>query len=448
MRLQFNKLIAWAAPCLPIAAVGLPMVVYLPPYYAGTLGLPLATVGFLFLLVRFIDVPIDLFIGTLIDNTRSRFGRFRPWLVAGSLIMSVGVWGLFFAEPGVSAPVTFAWLLLLYLGWSAMYLAQTSWGATLSEDYAERARIFGWWTAMNIVGTLLMLIIPPVVARAIPGEGEAPGIHAMGWFVIALLPTTAILAAVITGHTGRPITTPHVRWRDVTAIVKDRRMARLLIADALVNMAPGVTGALFLFFFTRVGLYSPAEASTLLLFYFAGGLLAAGLWTRFAQSRGKHIALTAAAAWYAVTQFGVVVLPPNSYAIAAVAMFIAGVPAAAPAFLLRAMLADLTDAQRLDSASSTDTTGTAYAVLTVTQKLAYGVPVGLTYPVLGAIGFNAAPGAANSDSALLGLTLLFTIPPAILAVGAGIAAWGWPITATEHARVRAALDARDAATPA
>ena len=44
MRVKLKHLLAWCGPCLPVAALGLPLVVYLPPHYAGTLGLPLATV--------------------------------------------------------------------------------------------------------------------------------------------------------------------------------------------------------------------------------------------------------------------------------------------------------------------------------------------------------------------------------------------------------------------
>ena len=59
MRVRLGRLLAWCGPCLPVAALGLPLVVYLPPHFAGTLGLPLATVGFIFALVRIIDIPID-----------------------------------------------------------------------------------------------------------------------------------------------------------------------------------------------------------------------------------------------------------------------------------------------------------------------------------------------------------------------------------------------------
>ena len=52
------SLLAFSGVSLPLAAAGLPFVVYLPPYYAGPLGLSLSVVGVLFLIVRLIDVPL------------------------------------------------------------------------------------------------------------------------------------------------------------------------------------------------------------------------------------------------------------------------------------------------------------------------------------------------------------------------------------------------------
>ena len=125
------------------------------------------------------------------------------------------------------------------------------------------------------------------------------------------------------------------------------------------------------------------------------------------------------------------------------AFIFAGVPISAPPFLLRAMLADLTDAQDLDGRrrgeSAADTTGLNYAILTATQKLGYAIPVGLTYPILGLIGFDPTPGATNSSSAIEGLTFLFVFPPLLLGALAAWLIWRWPITAEVHARIRAEL---------
>jgi Na+/melibiose symporter-like transporter len=121
-------------------------------------------------------------------------------------------------------------------------------------------------------------------------------------------------------------------------------------------------------------------------------------------------------------------------------MAIAGVPFAAPNFLLRAMLADLNDAQALDQrlagGEGAETTGLNFAILTATAKLGFAIPVGLTYPLLAIIGFDPKPGAANSAAAIRGLELLFAFPSAALAGIAVLLIWKWPITAEVHADIR------------
>src|SRR3954471_1026307 len=112
--LKRRILAAFAGPGLPIGAVGLPMIVYLPPYYAGTLGLDLAAVGLVFFLVRALDLPLDPLLGHWMDRTRSRFGRYRPWLVAGGITLALGVYMVFMAKPGLSAFTAFAYLMLIY----------------------------------------------------------------------------------------------------------------------------------------------------------------------------------------------------------------------------------------------------------------------------------------------------------------------------------------------
>lgn len=443
MRTRLAHLLAWCSPGLPVAALGLPLVVYLPPHYAGTLGLPLATVGFLFALVRIVDIPLDPLLGALMDNTRSRWGQFRPWILGGSLVMMLGALLLFLAEPGVTALQTFLALFILYIGFSCMNLAQVSWGSRLSGDYGERARIFGVWTAFNVFGTLTVLFIPPVLFRLMPGAPPSAGIHAMGWFIVALAPLTALAAAAIVPEGEAPSDSHRVNAADVRRVLSDRRMLRLLLVDLLLSVAPGITGALLLFFFTAARGVPQGTASALLLGYFVAGLASAPVWIRLARQWGKHRAASAAAIWMGLAMLGVLLVPTGNVPLAAAAMMIAGIPFAAPNFLLRAMLADLNDAQqldrRLDGSDGAETTGLNFAILTATAKLGYAIPVGLTYPLLDLIGFDPAPGARNGADALLGLELLFAVPSAVLASLAALIVWKWPITADVHADIRARL---------
>lgn len=436
MRITHGTLAAYAAPCLPIAAVGLPVVVYLPPYYATTLGLDIAVVGFIFFIVRVVDVPLDPIIGHLLDRTRSRFGRFRPWLVGGALVMMCGILAVFMARPGIPPPLAFAGLLLMYVGYSAALVSHTAWGAVLSDDYHERSRIFGWWQATNVLGLLLILAVPPL-AQAIAGKDDpAIGVHAMGWVIIVTLPLAVALNLAAVPERAR-VGGRHHRLADIVDIARLPLMRRLLLVDLLANLAPGVSGALLLFFFEAARGYPIAQASTLLLFYFAAGIAAAPFWVRIARRVSKHRAIMSALIAYAILQTATMLIPADNFAIAAFGMAVAGIPAVAPAFLLRAMLADLSDAETLRTGH--ERTGLFYAALAAVQKLGYAIPVGVSYSVLGIIGFVPELGQANTPAAITGLTLLFIGPPAILALAAAAAVRGWPIDAAAHARTTAAL---------
>ena len=433
--LKRRTLAAFAGPGLPFGAVGLPMIVYLPPYYAGSLGLDLAAVGLVFFLVRAIDLPLDPLLGHMMDRTRSRFGRYRPWLLAGGLTLAAGVWLVFMAEPGLSAFAAFAFLMILYLGYSLTAVAQLGWGATLSDDYHQRSRIFSWWMAAQVLGMILVLLLPPLL-----GGGAAGGIHAMGWFVIVLAPLTVLAMALWVPERDRVGERPHASLAELKALARNPLLLRLILLDVLTSVAPGITGAMFLFYFEhRLG-FGAREASLLLLVYFIAGFAAAPLWIALARRIGKHRALMAAGISYACFHFGLSLLPPAGYWIALPAMAIAGLPYIAAPSLLRAMLNDAADVDRLET--GLDRNALLQALLTSTQKISYALPVAVIYPVLSLIGFNPKPGAGNTENAIWGMTLLFVVSPLILMLAAAWIASRWPLDREAHGKVQEALAAR------
>src|ERR1700739_458087 len=94
-------LLALAGMSLPLAALSLPLVVMIPEHYANALGLPLAGVGLIFTSVRIFDIVIDPLLGAAMDRTRTRWGRYKPWVVVAAPAMMVATFMLFTARPGV-----------------------------------------------------------------------------------------------------------------------------------------------------------------------------------------------------------------------------------------------------------------------------------------------------------------------------------------------------------
>jgi glycoside/pentoside/hexuronide:cation symporter, GPH family len=436
------QLIAFAAPSLPLAGFGLPLAVHLPNYYAEELGLPLAAVGLAFMWVKLIDIAADPVIGALMDRTRTPLGRFRAWLLAATPVLMLSAWMLFMARPGVGQAYLWLWLLVAYIGFSMGSLAQTAWGAVLSPDYDQRSRIYGWWQAGNVVGMLLLLLLPVLLQFGL-GAGRQAGMRAMGLYVVALLPLATALAL---WRTPEPLHASRDRadWRDYLALFRFGSVRRILVIDILMAWAPALTAALFFFYFSQIKGIPQAQANLLLLVYFASGLAGAPLWSWLATRLGKHRALALVSLTMAA---GLVVLHltplPNLWVAAAV-LALGGLPFSGSMLILRAMLADVGDQIRLETGA--DRTGLLYSILTATLKTAQALAVGLSYVGLQLAGFRAD--AANDPDALLGLQLLFVSLPVAVCLLAAAATLGYRLDARRHAEIRAELERRDAAATA
>ncbi len=117
---------------MPVAAIGVVLFVYLPPYLAGHLGVSLGTIAAVWASVRLIDLFVDPTLAHFMDRTETRMGRYRAWLAGGVPIFALATYMLFFASKGIGGFYVFAWLFVLYLGISVLSLSQSAWSATLA----------------------------------------------------------------------------------------------------------------------------------------------------------------------------------------------------------------------------------------------------------------------------------------------------------------------------
>ena len=86
----------------PWAVVGIPVYVYIPKFYTDVVGINITVLGYLLLGVRVFDAITDPAIGYFSDRTRTRFGRRRPYIAAGSLILALSIYFLF--NPPYASP--------------------------------------------------------------------------------------------------------------------------------------------------------------------------------------------------------------------------------------------------------------------------------------------------------------------------------------------------------
>lgn len=435
-------LAAFSAVCLPLAAFGVALPITLPEFYASHIGIDIATVGLVFMAVRAIDIFVDPLIGAAMDRTNGRFGRYRPWMAASGPVLMLSALMMFVtAQPGAGPLYLFTWLLVLYLGFSVGTLGQLGWASVLAPEYDQRSRVYAWWQAFNIIGVIGILVLPAAVMQT--GLGDyVDGVRIMGWVIIALLPLTLILAFFAVPEPVNRGQAPHGGLSAYLSLLKRPSVSRLLAADLLLGVAPGITGALVFYFFDQVKGFERAESSLFMLLYFVGGLAGAPIWARLATRLGKANALIVSSAVFAGLYVVATLLPGGSFALTAAAMFVAGLPYAAGLFLLRAMMADAGDEVRLET--GVDRTGLMFSILSATTKLGHVFAL-IPYALLGWAGFQAAPPpGGNSAQSLMLLQVLFISAPAVLFVLAALVLRNYPLTPARHEEIRAQLATRDA----
>jgi Na+/melibiose symporter-like transporter len=438
-KLSARVLASYSGVTIPMAAMGMPIAVYLPPFYSDGLGLSLVTVGTVFTLARIWDVVTDPIMGLVIDRFDSRWGRRKHWIALSIPILMVSVWAVFMPDPdAVSGGYLLFWMIALYVGYTMLAIAHQSWGAELTSSYDDRSRLFGWREIFVIGGMTAVLAIPALIELS-GQEDQGAKVASMGWFCLILFPLTVLPTLMFVPDTHQPPATS-VRWREALGLlVRNAILWRLLAADLTSGFGTGVAGAMYIFVASYVFLL-PSHASIALLFYFLAGFLAMPLWLKLAYRVGKDTALKIALLYGSGVMFALVVLAePGNVPVLWAFTILYGIAFGAAPTLLRSMMADLTDDDELRSGRKRS--GLFFALLTTTNKLGHALAVGVSFAILEeVVGF--APGPGNSQAALDGLLWVYVLGTGLGLLAAYAALIRYPLTRARHDEIRAELDRR------
>lgn len=441
-RLPARLLAPFSSASMSVSALSIPLTVYLPNYFSSHIGLSLATVGAAFSIVRLLDIALDPLIGVAINATNTPFGRFRPWMIAGAPLLMFATYMIFMAVPGVSLAYLATWLFVLYAGFSMLTLGHSAWAAALVPEYHQRSRVYGWIQAVGVIAIVIVLALPVILAVGWH-KTTAQGVQAMGWFIIAVTPITIALCLLAVGEPRRPETANKVTLKDYWVMIARPSLMRILAADLFLALGPAITAALYLFFFTQALGFTRTQATTLLLIYIAAGLVGAPSWAAVSRRIGKHWAVVAGCILYGFAQALVFVLPHGNMALMIPGMFFAGFVVSCFTFLIRAMIADVSDEVRLDIGK--DRSALLYGLITSTSKVGSALAVVVTFPIIEAFGFNPKEGFINTGIPLDALIACYVVVPVLTMFVGAFAMWGYKLDATRHDGIRSELAVRDAA---
>ena len=422
---------------MPIQVVAIPVLSLIPAYYTANLGVTMAAASAVLLASRLFDAVTDPVIGWLSDRTGSRFGRRRVWMAGSVPVFMLAVYKLFFPQGQVDAMYMVSWLIVMWLGWTLLYIPYYSLGAEISRDYDERTRITAWRHGIGLSANVISKLVPVAAGFFLGMATIGDNLFLIGIMMLALLPLT--VGATVSGVPERtdylPPRLPLLPGLKVMA--HNGPFKRLLLALFINQLGSGistVTVALFIL----DALHQEEHVLLMLLVFFAFSLAGVPFWLRVARRVNKHRAWCAALFGFAGFHCLYMLLGPGDFYRMLPITACTGFLGAAFNVVPTSMLADIADLDTLESGE--DRAAWYFAVWSFVVKVGSSVGPALAFALLALVGYEASEGVQNRPGSVLGLRMLYAFGPAAGMAICALVAWNYPLTRERHREVRQRLE--------
>lgn len=162
-RLSFGEKAAYG-----LGAVGKDMVYmlsasYILYYYQDIMGVSAWVMGIILLIARVFDAFNDPIMGVLVAKTKTRFGKFRPWLLIGTVTNAIILYLMFAAPPTLSGSGLVAYAAVFYILWGVTYtmmdIPYWSMIPAFTEGGKERENLSALARSCAGVGSALITIV-------------------------------------------------------------------------------------------------------------------------------------------------------------------------------------------------------------------------------------------------------------------------------------------------
>lgn len=241
-----------------LGAVGKDMVYmlsasYVLYYFQDVLGVSAVAMGMILLAARVFDAFNDPIMGVIVAKTNTKWGKFRPWLMIGTLTNAAILFLMFAAPPALDGAGMIAYAAITYILWGVTYtmmdIPYWSMIPAFTRTGREREGLTTLARSCAGVGSALVTIFTMMIVHAIGGNNERAGFR---WYalIIAVLFVVfiTITCIAIKEKSTVDMQSPSVGQMFKALVTNDQAMV-IVIAIVLINTSIYVTSNLVIYFF-------------------------------------------------------------------------------------------------------------------------------------------------------------------------------------------------------
>ncbi len=393
--------------------------------FTDLLAIAPATAGMIFLIARSWDAINDPVMGFVADRTRTRWGRFRPWLLWTPLPIAI-LTVLTFVNPGLSPRGTIVYGTAVYVLWGMVYTLNDipMWALTsaMTPNTVERTRVITVGRALAMIG----LGVPTVALPALAGLLAHTHPSSAGYLpAVALLSGVAVplmLLAFVGTRERVPASTTPARVSELGRMLRANRPLQIIVLAGLLNSFTFVAQSMVVYFVTH-NLGDPG-----LMIWFGGtgiAALAGGVAVTpfFSERFGKRATMIATSLARAVVGVLLYLVGYSDLGVA-IGLYAAMVGLVGPTVVLQtAMIADAVEYG--EQTTGVRAEGVTFSFQTFLSKAnaALGGMVGGV--LLARVGYEA--GMIQTVETLWGIYAILTLTPAASGIMSAIPFFWYPL---------------------
>ncbi len=425
--------------------------IFLLYYYTDVFGISAAVVGTMFLITKLFDAFTDIIMGTIADRTKTKWGRFRPYILWVAIPYGVIGYSMF-ANPDLSANgkmiyayITYSLMMLAYTAINVPYSALLG---VISPHSETRTTLSSYRFVLAFFAQLLISAFVIPLKDILGGGDEALGFKlTMGIF--AVLSTTLWLVTFAT--TKERVQVPKTQSTDLKGdlkvLFKNGPWIALVICGLFTLMNVAVRGGATMFF---IKYYAIVDGDPVIwiwnktALFFMGGtaamIIGAALTKPLTNHFSKKSLMITLSFIHAAMLALFFVIPADQFWLMLVVNTLATIVIGPTPAIVWSMYADVADYGEWKF--NRRTTGMVFSGVIFSHKTGLAIGAGLAGWMLSWFGF--VPDQIQSEEAVFGIRFMFSIVPCILLFIATVAVFFYKISTPMLATIETDLAARRA----
>lgn len=425
------------------------------PIFNDVLGIDPRIISLMMGFSRVFDAITDPLIGHLTDNTRSRFGRRRPWILLASFLSGISFAAIWLFPRGMSEGFYIGWFLvasmIFYLCLSLFTVPYLAMGMELTPDYHERTSVMAYRAAMSKAGGFFISSLYIFVGLQCFND-MAHGMRYAGIGLAVVIILFSLVPAIFAReHPNFIVSTKTRKINKVGILESSKRTLRhkpfLILIAVTTVMLVGLTMVVQLGYYVIVYYVfdgvKTTETGMLLSFHqysaLIGSLAGIPILTYFSKHFGKRKTLLGAISLALVgTLLKWVCYSPTFPYLTLIPPFVMSFSLVGVWTLVHAMIPDIIDMDELETNERRE--GMFSAINSWTVKMATSVAIVTTGFILNLSGFDSSLGSVQPEGTVTIIRICYTLIPAVVLLAGFILMYYYPLTEDRAYEIRAELE--------